>query len=102
MRFNTKTVVAPIEILANDHYVAVPTSLESFSALAVDRVVKAGTIIPANDATAMGVVLYDVNLDENPNGAVVIHGFIKTSKLPAEPTTEAEAALKQICFIPEM
>ena len=99
MKFTSKTVVAPIEILANDHYVAFPISFELFSEAAENGVIKAGRILPANDATAQGIALYDVNLNENPNGALVVHGFITRAKLPAEPTSEAMAALTQIKFI---
>ena len=50
-------------------------------------IVKAGTIFPANDATAKGVVLNDYDVtDGDQNMAVVIHGFIKTSALPVAPS----------------
>ena len=85
MKFTTKTVVASKEILANDHYVALEYDCSALSSLATDNIIKAGTIIPSNDAKAIGVLLYDVNLAENPNGAVVVHGFIKKDKLPTAP-----------------
>ena len=99
MKFTTKAVTAPVEILANDHYVAMPFDFSSFNGLAVDGVLKAGTIIPEDGDKAAGIVLYDVNLAENPNGALVLHGFIKIEKMPNEPSAEAIAALKQITFI---
>lgn len=83
MKYTTTAVTRPHEILYNDHYVAIPYDC---SALAdTDGIVKAGTIVPANDATAIGVLLYDVKKAENPNGAIVIHGFIKKAKLPVAP-----------------
>ena len=88
-----------------DHYVAVARSFPKDSALAtvVDgrKIVRAGTIFPANNATAVGVVFRDVDVtDDDSNGAIIVHGFIKTSKLPTAPTAEAITALKMISFMP--
>ena len=97
MKFTQNTVIQGVNILANDHYVAIPYDCTALTALATDGVIPAGTIIPANDATAKGVLLTAVKLSENPNGTIVVHGFIKKSKLPAQP---AEAVkLAQITFV---
>lgn len=62
--------------------------------------VKAGTIFPANDGTAIGVVLNDYDVtDGDQQMAIVIHGFILSAKLPEEPSAGAISALKQITFI---
>lgn len=98
MKFTNKIVTRGVEILANDHYVA--TEYDCSALEATDGVVKAGTIVPANDATAIGVLLYDVTLAENPNGAVVVHGFVDKAKLPVQPAAEAISALKGITFLP--
>ena len=64
-------------------------------------VVKAGTIYPANNSSAIGVVLNDYDVtDGDAMMAVVIHGFIKTAALPAVPSADAIAAMKQITFNP--
>lgn len=97
MKFTAKSVTHGVNILANDHYVAIPYDCTSLSALAVDGVIKEGTIIPANNETAIGVLLNPVVLDENPNGTIIIHGFIEKSKLPAEPAETV--ALPQIKFM---
>ncbi|MCM1544957.1 MAG: hypothetical protein NC110_06620 [Ruminococcus sp.] len=97
MKFKNTSFVNSKEILANDHYVAVPYDCSDLAALATDGVIPAGTIIPANDATAKGVLLSAVNIEENPNGTMVIHGFIKEEKLPAKPAESVD--LKQISFI---
>lgn len=92
-----------------DHYVALgfkhakATSVATGLATLVGGryVVKAGTIYPANDATAIGVVLNDYDVtDGDAMMAVVIHGFIKTAVLPAVPSANAIAAMKQITFNP--
>lgn len=97
MKFKTKKTVAEVNILANDHYVGVPYDCSAITAND-EGIIKAGTVIPANDATAVGVLLHDVVKNENPNGTIVIHGFIDAKKLPTSPTTVAMAALKLIYF----
>ena len=86
MKFTNKTVISSKEILYNDHFVSIPYDCTSLTNLATNDVIPAGTIIPSNDGNAVGILLEDVNLNENPNGAVVIHGFIKQSALPKAPT----------------
>lgn len=98
MKFTERSVPQGKMILANDHYVAIPYDCSTLSA--TDGVVRAGTIVPANDATAIGVLLTDVVLAENPNGTIVIHGFIESTKLPVAPVEEAITALKGITFMP--
>lgn len=96
MKFSTYAVTRPLEILANDHYVAIPYDCSAIEANA-EGVIPAGTIVPKNDATAIGVLLYDVVKEENPNGAIVIHGFIKKAKLPAQPASTV--ALPMVKFM---
>lgn len=85
MKFTAKGIAQGKNILANDHFVAIPYDCTELSALATDGVIPEGTIIPANDATAKGVLLNPVVLAENPNGTIVIHGFISKAKLPVAP-----------------
>ena len=99
MKFTTKSVAQGVNILANDHYVAIPYDCTALTALATDGVIKEGTIIPKNDATAVGVLLNPVVLAENPNGTIVIHGFIESAKLPVAAEAAAKTALSQIKFM---
>ena len=89
MKFTSKAVTRTAEILYNDHYVGIPYDCSAIEANA-DGIIPAGTIIPANDATAKGVLLSDVVKADNPNGTIVIHGFIKKSKLPAAPASAVD------------
>lgn len=84
MKYTNKAVTRPAEILYNDHYVAIPYDCTEIAANE-DGIIPAGTMIPKNDATAIGVLLSDVKKESNPNGTIVIHGFIKKSKLPVAP-----------------
>ena len=97
MKFTNKTVASGVNILANDHFVAVPYDCTNLTALATEGIIPAGTIIPANDATAVGVLLTDVVLAENPNGTIVVHGFINKSKLPVAPAETV--AIPQVQFM---
>ena len=97
MKFTTKSVATHKNILANDHYVAMPYDCTALTALAVDGIIPEGTIIPANDATAKGVLLTPVVLAENPTGTIVIHGFIKKSKLPVAPAETV--AIPTVVFV---
>lgn len=99
MKFKIDSTVTSKNILANDHYVAIPYDCSALTALATDGIIPEGKIIPANDSTALGVLLSPVVLDENPNGTIVIHGFIETAKLPDVPAEEAKTALKNVAFM---
>lgn len=96
MRFESTNITSTKEILFNDHYVAIPYDCSAIAANS-DGIIKAGTMIPANDATAIGVLLWDVDVNANPNGTVVIHGFIKSSVLPEQPADTVK--LPQIKFM---
>lgn len=90
------------EILKYDHFLSERVILTQSNATTVNgrKIVKAGTILPANDATAKGVVLYDVDVTNGDEmGALVIHGFIDKSKIPTQPESAAITALPMIKFI---
>ncbi|GGN64305.1 hypothetical protein [Oceanobacillus indicireducens] len=99
-----------------DHYVALAVTVDDEGVSADEngkKIVPAGTIVgggfindtskfavKSNDENAEGVLFNDVDVTYGPAaGAVVIHGFIETGKLPESPTEEAVSALKQITFI---
>lgn len=92
-----------------DHYVALAfkhaRAVSGSTGLAVLEegryIVKAGTIYPANNSTAIGVILNDYDVtDGDAQMAVVIHGFIKVAALPTVPASAAITAMKQITFNP--
>ena len=106
IRFNEKEYGSEKQILMfPDNYVCFPQKFSQDSSLAIEvgsrKIIKAGTIYPANDATAQGVVFSDLDVTEGDvNGAVLVFGFVKTSALPVEPSQEAKAALNMIKFFP--
>lgn len=89
-----------------DHYVSVAHTFlkDDAAAVTVDgrKVIKAGTIYPANDATAKGVVWADYDVtDGDVTGALIIHGFVKTAALPTAPAETAKTALPMVAFMPK-
>ena len=109
MKMKTVDYASSKQILAiPDHYVALGYKHEKAVAgdtgLAVLEegryIVKAGTIYPANNETAVGIVLNDYDVtDGDQMMAVVVHGFIKQAALPVAPDAAAVTAMNQIKFI---
>ena len=63
------------------------------------KIIKAGTIFPANDKTAKGVVLYDLDVTNgSATGTVIYRGTVKVSKIPTAPSAAALKAMTQIKF----
>ena len=83
MKYEKNTVNGTYNILYNDHYVAKPivVDVSGGSVLAGTPLAEDGTVATTTDGTsnAVGILLHDVTEDD-PNGALVIHGFIDTSK----------------------
>lgn len=99
MKFKSESITSDPEILYNDHYAAIPMAVEVPAGGSVPSgtpIGKDGTV--QNTADAVGILLYTVNEDD-PNGAVVIHGFINEAKLPVTVTDAAKTAMKQIQFL---
>lgn len=98
MQYSRKNITAKKLPLLMDHYVSIPYDC---SGVDTDEngCIPAGTFIPSNDGNVIGVLFQDVYPAENPNGALIIHGFIDKAKLPEEPTATCEPALPQIRFI---
>lgn len=107
VEYNSQTYNTGKQILVfPDHYVSVAHTFLKGDAAAVNvdgrKVIKAGTIYPANDETAKGVVWADYDVTNGDvTGALIIHGFVKTAALPTEPATAAKTALPMVAFMPK-
>jgi hypothetical protein len=65
------------------------------------KVIRAGTIWPANNATAKGVVYQDVDVTGGAaTAALLTTADINLSKIPVAPTAEAVGALPTIKWYP--
>lgn len=99
MKFATTAVAGGIEILASNDYQAIPIKVATPSGEGVTTtVVKAGTPLTAagastTGANAAGVLLYDVDTAENPNGAAVVQGIIDATKAQAHSGVTYASAL---------
>lgn len=98
-------VIADKTILANGEFLARPYTIKA-SAIAADsngkKIVKGGTPFPANDATAIGLLLDTVDVtDGDKTVALVYAGTVSTAKLAANGVTvqtAAKTALPRITF----
>lgn len=89
MMKKTKYVNSKEILKVADHYVAIPKTFKKNDAAAVAvegrKIIKAGTVYPKNDATAIGVILSDIDVtDCDANGALIVHGILDKNKLPAQ------------------
>lgn len=106
MKFTQVDATTTKEILFNDHYVGKPCMVSATGVTANaegKKIVKAGTILPANDKTAKGVLLHDTDVTNgDAPGTLIIHGFVDNAKLVANGVTVTAAALgalPQITFV---
>lgn len=60
------------------------------------KIIKAGTVVPTNNASAKGIVFEDVDItdDEKKPISVIIAGRVIKENLPVAVDTNAETALK--------
>ena len=106
IEYNTNEYMSRKDILAfPDHYVAITKKIPKGDPLAKDvggrKIIKAGTVYPANDNTAIGVIMNDYDVTNgDANVAVIIHGFIRTDKMPTAASAAAQGVLTQIAFLP--
>ena len=95
MKYSVTSVGGGVEILASKDFQAIPVKVATPG---VGTVVKAGT--PLTDAGAsttgsgaIGVLLYDVDTAENPNGAAVVQGIIDATVAQAQSGVSYVSAL---------
>ena len=58
-------------------------------------IVSAGTIFPANDATAIGIIFEPVDVTYgDAAGPVIVGGHVITARLPVAPASAAQSAMQ--------
>ena len=82
MKFQKTTVGGSVEILACTNPVSIPIKVATPGE---GTIVKAGTPLTADGESttgsgAIGILLYDVDTAENPNGAALVQGIIDSAK----------------------
>ena len=99
MKYTETNIGGSVEILASKDFQAIPIKVATPSGEGVTTtIVKAGTPLTAagastTGANAVGVLLYDVDTAENPNGAAVVQGIINATKAQAHSGVTYAAAL---------
>ena len=86
MKYTETSIGGGVEILASKDFQAIPVCVATPGS--GGTVVKAGTPLNADGESttgsgAIGVLLYDVDTAENPNGAAVVMGIIDATKAQA-------------------
>ena len=106
MKFTEIQVNLPLEILYNSHFVGIPCMVSSSGISAGSdgkKIVKAGSILPSNDANAKGVLLSDTDVTNgDAPGTMIIHRFIDNAKMVKNGitvTAEAMGATPQVTFV---
>lgn len=90
-----------VNFLASSDLQSFTTLVSDVGVLAVDgkKIVKAGTILPKNDATAKGILYNDVDVTHGPQpGALIEEAYILEARLPQVPDALAKTALTKITF----
>lgn len=95
----TTTYTSGVNILASEVGLVLKT-FEGTQAMETQvddkKIIKAGTVVPTNDASAKGIVFEDVDItdDEKKPISVIIAGRVIKANLPVAVDTNAETALK--------
>ena len=83
MKFTSTEIGGSVEILASKDFQSIPAKIAVPGS--GSKIVKAGTPVTAEGASttgagAVGILLYDVDTEANPNGALVVQGIIDSAK----------------------
>ena len=63
------------------------------------KIVPSGTVFPANDATAIGIVFNDVDVTHgDAPGSILVEGWIIEERLPEPVADTAKDAMKKVSF----
>lgn len=76
-----------------------PIGFEAIN-IQVSESLQAGTIYPANDGTAEGVILNDVVVASGDTATVALlkKGYVNINRIPTAPASSAKAVLPMIVF----
>ena len=88
MRFASSAVGGTTEILAADDFVGIPITVQGAEVVKAGQPLKKDGSKADEGTDAIGILLYDVNPNENPNGTVVVQGVIDTKKVKASSSVD--------------
>lgn len=83
MKFAKTSYGGTVEILAADDFVAIPLTVTESSAVpaGMPMTLTGKKVAATSFATAKGLLLYDVDPTENPNGALLVQGVVDSEKV---------------------
>lgn len=107
MKVINKSVAGNIEILASGEFQAMPYTITSASVTADGdgkKIAKAGTPYPANDGTAKGILIRDIDVtDGDAVGAIAYEATIDETKAKKNSgvtiASTAKAVLPRVTFL---
>ena len=92
-----------IEFLASSHFISFTRQVSDAGVTANEdgrKIVPAGSVYPANDATAEGILLNDVDVTHGPQpGAVLVEGYVIEARLPVAPDALAKPEIPEVKFV---
>lgn len=98
-----KSYTVPNSILASQKHTAFTVQVDNTGVAANEdgkKIIKQGTIWPQNDATARGVILYQVDVTDGPApAALLVEGYVYKDCLPEEPSAAALSGLVKVSFV---
>lgn len=92
MKFKSESAAGTIEILAADDFQGIPITIAGTAAVKAGMPVTEAGAAAASGSGAIGILLYDVDPAENPNGTLVVSGIVDWTKCKAHSGATATAA----------
>lgn len=91
--------VSEINFLKSAKFTSFTKQVDKDTKGVVNGILPAGSVYPANDATAEGITISDIDVTKGaqPIG-VIVEGHILIERLPVAPTAAAKTAMKAIEF----
>ena len=92
MKMTKTSVTGTVEILAADKFDAIPFKVAGSTAVKAGMPMKYDGTSVAAGTGANGILLYDVDPNESPNGALLVDGIVDWTKCKSHSGATATAA----------
>lgn len=92
MKMTKTSVGGTVEILAADEFVGIPITVAGSTAIKAGMPMKYDGTTVAAGTGANGILLYDVDPNENPSGTIVVAGVVDWTKCKSNSGATATAA----------
>ncbi|MFZ6148121.1 hypothetical protein ACO0KD_05825 [Enterococcus avium] len=86
-----------INFLKSQKFLSFTKQVDDTHAGVVEGVLPAGSIYPANDGTAEGITINDIDVTKGPQPVgVIVEGHVLIERLPVKPSNEAQKVMREI------